>query len=806
MTAVSPDAPNMRIHPSKAASQTMREFDQNLRWTSLLCLGVILGTGAWLRFYNLDTPSMWADEMQAAFGASFPLDYLFRWIMAIEVHPPTYHLLLKAFLLGGDADMVLRLPSAIFGTASIYLLYRLAAENYDEETGLFSAALLAGDSLHIWISRQVRPYGVLVFLFCLSLLYLCRFLREGTEKDFRRFLLANAPLVLFHLLSVLILAAQAVILSCAVLVKRVRLKHLLWFLAASTAVFTLVSPVFIKTLLSRPDLTVQSQMDKVVQDSLTNLAGLFDFFKSGWMFWVYFIPLCAGLLHMGLYSRGSLVIVAGFVLVPMSIIIMKQYASYYFSTHLAFMLPVLLVPAGLGLKVLTRTKAAAAGLMSVCLVLGLGYAVFTKQSAKLYDEDSLVVTWWNFGTFKTMGRQFSERFTEKDLVLVQDPFVAASIDWYYHRLAKDNVLRSQHLGPDDERAHLFVLNLTDEYGELSGFISRAKREGALVGSSRIDSLRVQELSMPRTPVTKVRSLPAAITFTAEPDDIYAHAYALRDVAIYSSGGCSMHATGYDSQGAVEYVLENQSGRSVGFVALGLGFENTGEGNSINLEYSFDDAQPVRTTVTRGPDSRRFFYAEVEAPPSFSRLHVKVGLVCSQITPRMVSGSLQTLLLRNVFVALCGAKNDGPCSEAVTDWYKRMQHSAYLREGFLKSGPSQSFSVEEASLAQWTTEKPGWEILSPTSQDLPVYVRVECAAVAKDVVFYPRVGSKGDVRAYKLAPDGTRVEIFLLPGGKQAWSPMGAQYPIALGQGPILLELRGKEAQLWLSNGKVLFQP
>ena len=74
------------------------------RTATFFCLAILLSVGAWLRLHNLGTPSMWADEMQAAFGASFPLDYLARWIMQVEVHPPTYHLLLKFFMLFGDAD------------------------------------------------------------------------------------------------------------------------------------------------------------------------------------------------------------------------------------------------------------------------------------------------------------------------------------------------------------------------------------------------------------------------------------------------------------------------------------------------------------------------------------------------------------------------------------------------------------------------------------------------------------------------------------------------------------------------------
>jgi len=58
-------------------------------------LAVILIVGAFLRFYHLETPSMWPDEMLVALMGSFPVQYITRWAIALEVHPPTYHYLIK---------------------------------------------------------------------------------------------------------------------------------------------------------------------------------------------------------------------------------------------------------------------------------------------------------------------------------------------------------------------------------------------------------------------------------------------------------------------------------------------------------------------------------------------------------------------------------------------------------------------------------------------------------------------------------------------------------------------------------------
>lgn len=772
--------------------------------TTFFCLAILLSVGAWLRLHNLGAPSIWADEMQAAFGASFPLDYLARWIMQVEVHPPTYHLLLKIFLFFGDADAILRLPSALCGIATIYLVYRLAAESQGEEAGLFAAALLTGNSLHIWISRQVRPYGVLVFLFSLSLLYFLRFLRDGTEKNFRRFLLANIPVVLFHLLSVLILAAQAVILLCTTLGRRTRARQLAVFCVASAVCFLPVSPVLLKTMLHRPDLTTPSPLGKVIQDTLGNLSGLFDFFQTGWTLPAYLVPLGLGLVRLGFVSRLSLGVTAAFVLTPLAIIILKHYAAYYFSTHLAFMLPVLLIPAGLGAAMACPFGKRAAGVLSVCLALALGASVFSKNGDKLYREDSLVVTWWNFGNFKAMARTLKDYATEKAMIVFNDPLLEKATDWYYRQEHRRSFMAAQGLTPQDKQATLHVMDIHDNFSGLSDVLERAKRGGNFLATSRAEKLHIATLSFPRFPITAIDSLPFTVTYTAEPDDVLARAYALKDVGLKTDGSRFLRAARYDSPGVVAYCLENTTRAPIDFIAVGVQFENTGKDNQISLEYAFDAGPPVRKLLTKGPDTRRFSYDTIQPPGEFRTLHLKVEMACRQITAQKVEGNLETLLVKSVFVALCDPQTQGPCSTGIMDWHNKMLQASYIAEYFLQSGPEQAFSVTDPSAATSHSEKAGWEILSPVSDDRPVLLHVNLRSAGQDLVFYPRVGGNSSIRAFQVGPDGAQNTIMTIPGIPGHWSPVAAQYPLPEIQGEMFIELKGKQAQLWRTQDTVLF--
>ena len=42
------------------------------------------------------------------------------------------------------------------------------------------------------------------------------------------------------------------------------------------------------------------------------------------------------------------------------------------------------------------------------LALGLGGTLMARDGAKLYDIDSTIITWWHFGAFKSIARQFQE--------------------------------------------------------------------------------------------------------------------------------------------------------------------------------------------------------------------------------------------------------------------------------------------------------------------------------------------------------------------------------------------------------------
>ena len=68
----------------------------------------------------------------------------------------------------GSDILTLRLPSVLFGVASILLVYVLSTLTEDKLTALLAAGMLSFNGLHIYWSQQSRMYSMGCFLGLLS--------------------------------------------------------------------------------------------------------------------------------------------------------------------------------------------------------------------------------------------------------------------------------------------------------------------------------------------------------------------------------------------------------------------------------------------------------------------------------------------------------------------------------------------------------------------------------------------------------------------------------------------------------------
>ncbi len=132
-------------------------------------LALILLLAAGLRFYHLDSSSLWSDEGNtwALLGRSFA--QIGR-DAAADIHPPGYYWLLKLWsMVWGSNAWGMRSFSAITGVLLVYVIYRLGRCLEDAvapmakttQLALLAALLAAINPFQIYYSQEARMYQLL---------------------------------------------------------------------------------------------------------------------------------------------------------------------------------------------------------------------------------------------------------------------------------------------------------------------------------------------------------------------------------------------------------------------------------------------------------------------------------------------------------------------------------------------------------------------------------------------------------------------------------------------------------------------
>ena len=121
-----------------------------------------------LRLFNLDAQSLWQDEAIQFFVASADTFSLVIKRAFSGATPPLSHLINHIFFKAGESDFILRLPSALFGIASLPVFYLVSKKIVSKQAALFALLVFTFSPFHIWYSQEARPYAQLLFFGLLS--------------------------------------------------------------------------------------------------------------------------------------------------------------------------------------------------------------------------------------------------------------------------------------------------------------------------------------------------------------------------------------------------------------------------------------------------------------------------------------------------------------------------------------------------------------------------------------------------------------------------------------------------------------
>lgn len=139
----------------------------------LILVIILTIIGLLLRIYHLDAQSYWIDESFSINAAEAIVEHGYPLLDSGHVYSrsPLFHYLMAGSILAfGTDEIPVRMISVIFGTLFIPLIYIFTKRVVSRNVALITSILMAFFSLGIAWSRQARMYGMLQFMFYLSLL------------------------------------------------------------------------------------------------------------------------------------------------------------------------------------------------------------------------------------------------------------------------------------------------------------------------------------------------------------------------------------------------------------------------------------------------------------------------------------------------------------------------------------------------------------------------------------------------------------------------------------------------------------
>ncbi|MGC2110171.1 MAG: glycosyltransferase family 39 protein [Candidatus Korobacteraceae bacterium] len=196
--------------PALATPSTQRsDVSPGAKQANLILLLLTLA-GAWLRLSHLGSKSLWLDEgATVALARASWQHFAWVWWHGEANLQTIYFLLMRGWTHFGLSEAWLRLPSALFGIASIPLIFVVARKFMGWALALAAAALLSFSPTHVAYSQEARSYTLAILLVLLSSYLFERAVELGRRSDWALWTVTGILAFYSHDFAALVLVAQA---------------------------------------------------------------------------------------------------------------------------------------------------------------------------------------------------------------------------------------------------------------------------------------------------------------------------------------------------------------------------------------------------------------------------------------------------------------------------------------------------------------------------------------------------------------------------------------------------------------------
>ena len=625
-------------------------------WAGRLFLYAILLFAFCVRFYHLETPSMWWDEILVPMTARYPLEYIFSWAKNLEVNSPYYVVWIKGVLLAGDSDFCLRLSSALAGVAGVWLLARVGERVVGRNAGLTAALLLAAWPLHILLSRQVRPYALFVLALIFATQRLLRLVEEDAPDRRNLLSLGLAYLALFslHFMAVPVVLSHGAFVLLAVLILEKGRPAKLWrFAVVALAGFFCIAPFFVNTFLRRNDMLLSggawdyeiAHLVNAVFHVVFPLAGEspLDYNLPPTAFSLAcgtaFLAILAALCFLAYRKRPALgLFFASSLFVPLLLFLLLRQPIWR-PRHLAFLLPPLTLLLGAtvaqGFAAARRLRfGAVVASLAACALL----PAYRLHGDQLYGPQSYP------DVYKSQARELADLLHE-GVVVTDNPGDFNAIAWYLRRFMAHNPFEFQSLGEDEARVLRFVApeNFAATPGYQREFLEHM---GPPASVTTISKGSLHTYRWTRDGVAPLAPGERA-DFSAKPWEFYRGATALRDLTTHWQGTPFVHPTrnGEWAWFSKDYRLGERPRRML--LDGEVDFFSSGAGNAFILVARLDGGETVplvSATDACGGGKRRFKFV---TPGPAQDVRFLVRMRCAAKTPQYPGSNLESVGFREL---------------------------------------------------------------------------------------------------------------------------------------------------------------
>ena len=386
-----------------------------------LLLILVTLAGAYLRLLHLGTKSLWQDEPATVALARMLWPHFVKvWWHGEAGYQAAYFFLMRGWLHLGQSEAWIRLPAAMFGIASIPLIYAVARKLVRVEAALASAAMLAFSPTHVYYSQEARSYTMTILLVLVSSWFFVRAVQQDREGDWVLWTIFSVLAIESHSFASFVLVAQA----CSLFLHK---KPSPWarMVGHSFLILMVTAPLtaFIFWLL--PQTTIDSWMPKPTPKQVLHLAlflgGSGEKLVLSMILWMAAVSaICRDRVRAprgDMFWRGMFLI--SWAVVPIVLTgLLSLYRPVFVQRYMIFCLPATIILAGLGMSALANRHLGFWLVIALCTTSIVNVFVGYRKPR----ED------WRSATDAIIA--FAQ---PGDAIVVYPPYARPGFDYYYER-------------------------------------------------------------------------------------------------------------------------------------------------------------------------------------------------------------------------------------------------------------------------------------------------------------------------------------------------------------------------------------